>query len=239
MSSSVTKPFGRRRFLGRSAKLGSGMAVLALAACGGDDKSGSSESSQRGSAAPTALPAETSKPRRGGALAVEWLYNNSVWDPYRVSTGVVQHYAGIFETLVTSNPKTLELEPLLIESWEEVEVGLHYILKVRKGATWENKAPTNGRAFDADDVVYNLKYASGLLDPSRAGQIVRSSWYRGLQSVTATDKTTVEMKLSSPNGAILAAMADMRQYAIPREIQEQMPFTDYAKFHSLGPFFTR
>ena len=237
MRASIYSSVPRRRFLGGAAALGAGLAAFNLAACGGGDKG---TSSQQGAAPPTALPAETSKPQRGGSVTVEWLTTNtSLWDPYRVSTGVVQHYAGLFETLVTSNPKTLELEPLLIESWEEVEVGTHYILKVRKGATWENKAPTNGRAFDAEDVVYNLKYASGLLDPPRAGQIVRSSWYRGLQSVTAVDKSTVEMKLSPANGAILAAMADMRQFTIPREIPDQMPFTEHARFPSVGPFIVR
>jgi ABC-type transport system substrate-binding protein len=236
MRRSTSTVMPRRTLLGRTAALGSGMAAMALAACGGGDKRGAS---QQGAALPTALPAETAKVQRGGSLAVEWLTTNSLWDPYRVSTGVVQHYSGIFETLVTSHPKTLELEPLLIESWEEVEVGARYVLHVRKGATWENKAPTNGRAFDAEDVVYNLKYASGLSDPSKAAQIVRSSWYRGLQSVTAIDKSTVEMKLSPANGAILAAMADMRQFAIPREIPDQMPFNDYAKFPSVGPFIIR
>ena len=231
----ASRSLPRRRFLTGTVAAGSGFVVLGLAACKGGS---SGTASQRSVGLPTTA-AGGPAPRRGGTLAVEWRATTSQWDPYRVNDSVLQHYGGIFEPLVRSNPKTLAVEPLLIASWEEVEAGLHYILHVRQGAVWENKAPTNGRVFDADDVVYNLKYASGLLDPSKAGQIVRSSSYRGLQSVTAIDKATVEMKLSTPNAAILPGMTDIRQFTIPREIPDQMPFTDYAKFPSLGPFVTR
>lgn len=197
----ASRSLPRRRFLTGTVAAGSGFVVLGLAACKGGS---SGTASQRSVGLPTTA-AGGPAPRRGGTLAVEWRATTSQWDPYRVNDSVLQHYGGIFEPLVRSNPKTLAVEPLLIASWEEVEAGLHYILHVRQGAVWENKAPTNGRVFDADDVVYNLKYASGLLDPSKAGQIVRSSSYRGLQSVTAIDKATVEMKLSTPNAAILPA----------------------------------
>lgn len=241
MHSSVSWSSSRRRFLRGSAVLGSASLAF-LAACGGSKQSSTnsgSGSSQPAASGTRAADAATSTPKRGGAAAIEWQLTNSLWDPYRVSTGVVQHYSNIFDTLTTSNPATLAIEPRLIEKWEEVEVGTHYILHVRKGPAWENKAPTNGRPLDAEDVVYNLKYASGLLDPSKAGQIARSSWHRGLQTVTAVDPNTVDMKLSEPNAAILAAMADMRQYVIPREIPDKMPFTDYANFPSMGPFVIR
>jgi peptide/nickel transport system substrate-binding protein len=221
----------RRRLLARSAALGSGLIATGLVACKGTRNTSTSQGNAGGK--------EDSTPRRGGTVAVEWSLTTSQWDPYRVSTGVMQHYGGIFETLVTTNAKTLVVEPGLIESWEEIEPGLHYVLKVRKNAVWENKPPTNGRALDADDVVYNIRYASGLSDPSKAAQIVRASSYRGLESVSAVDKNTVDMKLSTPNAAILSGMADIRQFTIPREIPDQMPFTDYAKFPSIGPFITK
>ena len=239
MRASVSRSLGRRRFLGRSAAFGSGVAALALAACGGGDSKSTSQSTATGTDPGGGAASAGGTPKRGGSISTEWQNTSNFWDPYRVSTGVVQHYSAIFDTLTTSNPKTLEIEPMLIEKWEEVEAGLRYILHVRKGVTWENKPPTNGRAFDAEDVVYNIKYAAGLLEPDKKGQIARSSWHRGVQSVTAMDANTVELKLSPANSAILAAMADMRQYAIPREIPEKMPFTDYAKFPSHGPFITK
>lgn len=228
-----------------SAAAGSSAAVLA--ACKGSSKQASSSSSG-GSQSPvqaglnpysSATPAAQA-PRRGGTITIGFTgVATTLWDPYRASTNVVQHYAAIFDTLLQNDPKSLTYRPGLLQSWEEVEPGLHYIFKLRPGITWENKPPTNGRPFDVDDVIYNIKYGSGLLDPSTKVQLSRSDWYGNIASVTAPDKTSIDIKFASPNSAIFGVLADMRQFTIPREIPGTMSYNDFAKFPSIGPFLTK
>src|SRR5947209_6127269 len=108
MRMSIPKPVSRRRLLARSAALGAGIIATNLVACKGSRNNSASQG--------TGGVRDESTPRRGGTLAVEWSLTTSQWDPYRVSTGVMQHYAALFETLVVTNPKTLAVEPMLVES---------------------------------------------------------------------------------------------------------------------------
>ncbi len=236
----------RRRFLATSTVLGGAVATGALAGCkGSDNRSSSSSSGAAAAIKPGVVPYTSSVPsaagaRPGGDFIVALASGpTTLWDPYRASTNVVQHYSAIFDTLLQNDPKSLTYKPGLLESWEEVEPGLHYIFKLRSGVTWENKPPTNGRPFDVDDVIYNIKYGSGMLDPSSKSQISRADWYGDIASVTAPDPQHVDVKLASPNAGIFGVLADMRQFAIPREIPGTMSFNDYAKFPSIGPFLTK
>ena len=45
----------------------------------------------------------------------------------------------------------------LAESWEVSPDGLTITMKLRQGVKWHNKAPVNGRAVDADDVLVQLE----------------------------------------------------------------------------------
>ena len=226
------RQFGRRAVLRGGATGAVGLMAASLIGC----RSGGTPD---GKAVPSAAESSSAgTPKRGGHIRIE-ADPNSLWDPYKVSGPGVQHWSAITEQLIYVNPQTFELEPKLIEKWETIEAGRKYVFHVRKGMKYENKAPTNGRLFDAKDVVYNLKYAAGLIDPKSAGAIARSSWYAGINKVDAIDDFTVSLELSKPNAAILRAMGDGRQFVIPREVPEVMPFTDYAKVPSIGPFIVK
>jgi len=165
--------------------------------------------------------------------------NITSWDPYKSANGNAQYTGLIWDLLFSADPKTMALTPGLVESYEEVELGLHYILHVRKNAVWEDKAPTNGRPVDAEDVAYNLRYASGLETPGAAASIVRSSTYTGIKSARAIDATTVELKLSQPNAGILFATADQRQRVIPKEMPDKLKFEDSTRAPASGPFLMK
>ena len=222
--------YGRRAVVRNGATGAAALMAAALIGCSSTNTSTTSKPAANTGAAAGA-------PKRGGNLREEFTSANSIWDPYKNSSGAqLVPWGAISETMIALAPSDLKLEGRLIESWEVITPGLEYVLHVRKGIKYENKPPTNGRAFDAEDIVYNIKYAAGLIDPKSAAAIVRSSWYGDIKSVVAVDANTVSLKFSKPNAAILSVLADFRQIVIPREIPTAMPFESFAKIPSIGPF---
>ena len=228
------RQFGRRAVLRGGATGAVGLMAASLIGC----RSGGTPAGKAVPSAPGSVPA-TGAPKTGGNIRIEQEALTSNWDPYRVANGSLQPYSAITDRLIALHPSNFTFEGMLIKSWEAIQTGTDYVLHVRQGVKYENKAPTNGRLFDAADVVHNIKYAAGLLDKAGTAAPTRSSWYFGISSVTAVDANTVSLKLSKPNAAILSAMADMRQSVIPREIPDAMPFKDFAKFPSIGPFLMK
>lgn len=67
----------------------------------------------------------------------------------------------IYETLFSINPKTLEVEPAIAESYEVNEAGDVYTLKIRDGIYFHDDAcfGGKGRKLNAEDVKYSLDFA--------------------------------------------------------------------------------
>ena len=87
------------------------------------------------------------------------------------------------------------VKPHLAESYE-IPDPLTFIFKIRKGVYWQNKPPMNGRELTADDVAFSFHrmtgLGSGFTEPS---PIARTLTRTPFESITATDKWTVVMKL--------------------------------------------
>ena len=130
----------------------------------------------------------------------------------------------------------------LAESWDISPDGLTYTFHIRKGVHWHNKAPMNGREFTADDVEYNFHRMLGLGKFTDAGP----SPFGGaavltsipFESVTATDKYTVVMKLKEPYLPALGKMLiDHFIYICPPEVIEQYgDMKDWRNVVGTGPF---
>jgi ABC-type transport system substrate-binding protein len=227
----------RRRFVQGGLAVSAGLAGAALVGCGGDDDSsspatGTSPGGTTGSQQTPSAGGDTASAKYGGTFRLSRVGIETNLDPF-MSQGTPIQMAMASERLFTTVPATLELRPGLIESYEEVEPGMEYILHVQPDAVWENKDPVNGRKFDADDVVHNVLYAGGYSHDNIAQ---RAGWYSGVGSVDSVDESTVRLRMDEPNGAILAAMADHRQQAIPREMPDQFPFEISARIPSVGPY---
>ncbi len=131
------------------------------------------------------------------------------------------------------------LKGALAESWSQPDP-LTYVVKVRQGVHWHDKAPMNGRELTADDIVYNyhriLGLGSGFTEPS---EFATTSW-AGVQveSITATDKWTVVFKLKELNLRALAAILDGHIVWIypPEVIKEHGDVTDWRNLVGTGPF---
>ena len=145
------------------------------------------------------------------------------------------------------NVQTSEyIVPLLAESWEQPDP-LTVILHVRKGVYWHDKPPMNGRELTADDFVYNFHRAtgtgSGFTEP---GQHAKFLGYDVIESITATDKYTVEFKLKEDvtgktffggfNIAQVIAASYYSDIYPPEVIEEHGDAKDWRTIVGTGPF---
>ena len=125
----------------------------------------------------------------------------------------------------------------LAESWETPDP-LTYVFNVRQGVHWHDKPPMNGRELTADDIVYNyhrfLGLGSGFTEPS---QFVTALQGVQFESITATDRWTVVMKLKELNLGALAGILDgLLGWTYPPEvIKEHGDVTDWRNLVGTGP----
>lgn len=114
----------------------------------------------------------------------------------------------VYDTLVQPGDD-LSMEPALAESWEISDDNLTWTFKLREGVTWHN-----GRAFTADDVVFSY---NRILDPDFGA--ANAFRFASVESVTAVDDSTVEIKLTRPTPNLLVNIGGFKGMAIvPQEI---------------------
>jgi peptide/nickel transport system substrate-binding protein len=95
----------------------------------------------------------------------------------------------IYETLVKRDNKTLEIIPLLAESWEVSEDKLTFTFHLRRGVKWHDGYP-----FTAHDVVFSYEK---IMDPEVDAPHLRA-YYKDIKSIEAIDDYTVRCSYSKP-----------------------------------------
>ena len=95
----------------------------------------------------------------------------------------------IYETLVKRDDATLDIVPLLAESWKISEDKLTYTFYIRKGIKWQDGVP-----FTSNDVVFSYKK---IMDPKVDAPHLRN-YYKDIKSVQAIDDYTVKFTYSRP-----------------------------------------
>jgi peptide/nickel transport system substrate-binding protein len=86
----------------------------------------------------------------------------------------------------------------LAESWELPDLST-YIFHIRKGVHWQNLPPANGRELTADDIAFSWNRLCGLgYGFTKPGNSALGN-YAMIQSITATDKSTVVFKTKQPS----------------------------------------
>ncbi len=154
----------------------------------------------------SALTTALGEPQYGGTITVAENVFTYI-DPYRYESESTRINTFYFEKLVVGDwavnrktwgfPVALGSCPLqymkgqLAESWETPDP-LTIIVHIRKGVKFQDKPPVNGRELTAEDVVWNLKRIAGDLF------ITDREYIKLVDSVTARDKYTVEIKLTPP-----------------------------------------
>ncbi|MCH7519157.1 MAG: peptide-binding protein [Candidatus Dadabacteria bacterium] len=164
--------------------------LFALIACksGNDNPGGSREKSKVQPAGETALDSE---PVEG-----DWLIYHLSAEPATLNPiTATDAYEGtinngkIYETLIERNNETLELDPLLAESWEISEDKLTYTFKIREGIKWHDGTP-----FTSEDVVFSY---NTIMNPKVDSPQLRA-YYQEIRDVKAIDDLTVEFTYAKP-----------------------------------------
>ncbi len=126
----------------------------------------------------------------------------------------------------------------LAESWSMPD-DTTFIWNIRKGVYWDDKAPVNGREFDAYDVEWNYHRMLGLGDFTEDGPmgwIGAVAFDVGIESVTATDKWTVVMKLTTSHPSVLGNMLNNYWFAhAPEQIEKYGDAKDWRTLVGTGP----
>ena len=126
----------------------------------------------------------------------------------------------------------------LAESWDISPDGLTYTFHIRKGINWHDKAPMNGRELTAKDIEYNFHRMTGLGDFSGVGGNYTVMKTLPWESITATDKYTVVMKMKEPPPLnTLSAILGKQTWIYPPEvIKEHGDAKDWRNLVGTGPY---
>ena len=145
------------------------------------------------------------------------------------------------QTLFTLS-SDLEGRGRLAESWDMSPDGLTYTFHIRKGVRWHDKAPMNGRELTAHDIVFNFHRMLGMGDFTEAGPtafggadpLKNIPW----ESITATDDSTVVMKLTEPRLDFLRVvlMSEATSIMPPEVIEQHGDVQDWRNLVGTGPF---
>jgi peptide/nickel transport system substrate-binding protein len=155
-------------------------------------------------------PAEAQQPRRGGTLTIGNDEDSVGLDPHlSVAFASSNYFEHVYSGLLRFNAK-MELEGELAASWE-VPDPRTYVFKLRKGVKFHN-----GRELTAADVKYSI---DRIRDPQN-GSVLRSV-YAAVERVETPDPSTVMLKLSNPNAALLGMLATRASYVVPKEEVEK------------------
>src|SRR5436305_8800248 len=206
----------RRRVLVGAAYGGGALSATLLAACGGSsstNKSAATTAATRAAGAPAAAASATGAsggtPASNAAaaapaakladkLVLPWPFFPRQYDAHTALGPEIWHVIG--SRPIRRHAKTGELIGEVAQSWELADPqGMQLVIKIRPDVKTHDKPPTNGRLFTAEDFAWNLMRFSGALDPANKAQYQRAATLTGMESATAVDATTVQIKMATPN----------------------------------------
>jgi peptide/nickel transport system substrate-binding protein len=208
---------GRRRLLKSGAALSVGAAALALIGCGSDDNDGGASSPE-----PTASSGSSAKAKPGGTYASTFTtignYNVGAFyhDGYN-NSGITA-----YDRPITARADKTGYH---LEAMEKIEVAspTKVVMTLKSGMVYQNKAPVNGRAVKASDIVNYQNYIKALPNAEN------SNFQRVfLDSAEAPNDTTVVYNLKVPSAYLFSStyLANpTAQPIVPKEVVDNIEQT--------------
>jgi peptide/nickel transport system substrate-binding protein len=165
---------------------------------GPTDATGSSTpATDEGAPATTGFPQPEGEPDLDASFIYGYAITVSRLDPHRASISQdATTLFPVYDRLVHLST-TGDLIPGLAESWEFSDDSLTLTLHVRPNVTFHDGTP-----LDAEGVKVNLERGKSIEGSSVATDLA------AMESVTVVDPMTVDVKLSTPNVAIIGSFAD-------------------------------
>jgi ABC-type transport system substrate-binding protein len=224
--SEQARRLSRRRFVTGTSAAVAGFAVMGLAGCGDDDTDSGKSIEEKQEEVKSLLSARedtTAKATKGGIFAAYIAADATNLDPLSSPSFTANVVGGwMYPRLVRFKPGYRvpakgDVESYLAESWEIPEP-TRLTMKLRPNAVWEDKAPLNKRAIDAQDVQFSWEKFAAKAGLRKDLAKLPDNPGGPVESITAVDKNTISIKLQSPYAPLLAALAGYRGPVImPRE----------------------
>jgi peptide/nickel transport system substrate-binding protein len=212
----------RRRLLGGAALGSAGLAAAGLIGCAPTERP-----------APETSAPEAKQPKRGGSLIDSrfQVLTGRTMDPHKETPTSNKMRRLWYQGLLGYRISTRTIEPEVAQKWEQPSE-MEYIFTLQPGVKWHNKAPANGRALTAEDVLFSL---NRLRTPEPA--FVSSTLLDPLDKLEAIDSQRIRMTTKSPNAVFLATLRSEGTLLLAPEVAERAGrFATAESVVGTGPF---
>ncbi|HEX5141289.1 MAG TPA: ABC transporter substrate-binding protein [Dehalococcoidia bacterium] len=233
----------RRRALIASGGLTASAAFLA--ACGDGDDSGGSKGSS-GPKDTSGLLTESSdtikSAKKGGSLVRNINSEPPAFDPHQNFAPLVPFYETVLGRLVGFKPGVMkaaseEVDGDIAQSWEVSPDLLTLTFKLRPGVKFHPVAPINGRALDAQDVLFSWERFS-TIGTQRSGLANTANPDAPVLSMNSPDASTIVVKLKDPLVyAVSLFGARENVNIVPKEAADQNVFDLRSTMIGTGPYY--
>ncbi len=216
-----TRKLARRRMLAGAGTAALGVGAMALTGCGDDDDGGDG-----GGGSPTQAggsPAATAAPKTGGVLRQADITQAAHFSPYHPSADPsfvnfwrrdTGYYDRLWDIMDTPDPQK-QVALRLAEKVEQPDPTT-YVITLREGVKFHNRAPANGRAMTAEDVVQVYEFLKK--PPASGGAFVQSG--KDMKSITAVDAKTIRLETFGPRAFTYEELAP-RGLIVPKEMLDE------------------
>ena len=194
------------------------MVIPLIHACGsggGDTESDNQETAQNAKAIQEGSEENAPEPVDGDWLIYHINAEPATLNPITATDAYEStiNNGNVYETLIERNNETLELEPLLAESWEISDDKLTYTFKLRENVKWQD-----GEPFTSEDVVFSYQT---IMNPKVDAPQLRA-YFQEIRDVEAIDDYTVKFTYARPYFLALEFCGGMP--IVPKHIFEDGDF---------------
>ncbi|MBN1137188.1 MAG: ABC transporter substrate-binding protein [Anaerolineae bacterium] len=167
----------------------------------------------------TTTPEPTAGPAAGGTLVYMLASEPDSLDPHKTVRQTSWEVMRLLHSsLVTQDPEG-NYVPYLAESWEMSEDGLTWTFHLKEGLTFHDGTPVT-----AQDVAWSYMRAKDPANPGAAGASLAA-----VESVEATDDSTVVMHLPQPFFPLLTSLSDPGYFGILSQQAVEAAGEDYGR----------